>query len=136
MFLVFEPQKMDCEQPFGMLVKTAPYACRGTFGATLFEYVTNHKITFRSWTNNFLPPMEKFWHDCESDFLRDQKTVIGAFCFNLKKPILFDIFRPWAEENDTFDCIFWQDFQKCIVFDQIKSGSINTYFLYISGLWV
>ena len=101
-----------------------------------FEYVVSRIIVFRRWTNIFLPPMERFWHGCESGILRDQRTVTGAFSFNVKEPILFDNFRPWAEESKFFGCFFWQDFQKCIPFDQIKIWSINFYFLYVFGLWV
>ena len=93
----FWATKMDCEKPFGMLVRTASYASRGTFGATFFEYVRSRLIIFRCWTNNFLSPMESFWHGCESGILRDQRTVMGMVCFNVKEPILFDNLRPWAE---------------------------------------
>ena len=136
LFSDFSTQKMDSEKHFGMLVKTASYASRGTFGATFFQYVLSRITIFRSRTNIFLPPMERFWHGCESGILRDQRTVIEEFCFNLKEPILFDNFRPLAEESKFFGCIFWQEFQKCILFDQIKIGSINIYFLYVFGLWV
>ena len=92
-----------------------------------FEYVVSRIIVFRRWTNNFLPPMERFWHGCESGILRDQRTVTGAFCFNLKEPILFDNFRPWVEENETFGCIFWRDFQKCNFFTKFTSYIISDF---------
>ena len=134
--MVFEPQRMDSEKHIGMLVKPASYASRGTIGATFFDYVLSRIIIFRSWTNHFLPPMERFSLGCQSGILRDQRTVIGAVCFNVKEPILFDSFRPLAEESNLFDCLFWQDYQKWMPFDQIKIGSINFYFLYVLGLWV
>ena len=85
-FLDFEPQKFDSEKQIGMLVKSASYVSRGTFGATFFEYVISRISILWSWAKNFLPPMERLWHGCGSGILRDQTTVIGAFCFKVKEP--------------------------------------------------
>ena len=60
LFSDFEPQKFDSEKQIGMLVKTASYVSRGTFGATFFEYVISRISIFWSWAKNFLTPMENF----------------------------------------------------------------------------
>ena len=46
-----------------------------------------------------------------------------------KKQNFLDIFRPRAEEYETIGFIFWHDFRKCILFAEMKVGSVNTCFL-------
>ena len=53
-----------------------------------------------------------------------------------KKQIFLNNFRPRAEEYETIGLIFWDDFRNCILFAEMKVGSVNTFFWYISRLWV
>ena len=68
---------------FGRFYK---FAIQRNIWGYFFEYVISRISILWSWAKNFLPPMERLWHGCGSGILRDQTTVIGAFCFKVKVP--------------------------------------------------
>ena len=116
--------------------KNCPYVEKRTFGAKFFENVISRIIIFRNWAEYFLPSMERVWYGCEKGILRDQTTFKGAYIFEVRETKLLNFSRPRAEEFETIGFIFWRDFRNCILFAEMKVGSVNTFFWYISRLWV
>ena len=70
--------------------KNCPYVEKRTFGAAFFENVISRIIIFGSWAKYFLPSMERVWHGCEKDILRDQTTFKGAYYFKVQETKLFE----------------------------------------------
>ena len=53
-----------------------------------------------------------------------------------RKQNFLNNFRPRAEEYETIGFIFWHDFRNCMLFAEMKVGSVNTFFWCVFGLWV
>ena len=78
-----------------------------------FEYVIKCINIFRSWAKKFLPPMETHWDACQNCVSRDQKNVIGKFCFKVKKTQFFVFnFAPWAKDHETIGCVLLAELWK------------------------
>ena len=45
-----------------------------------------------------------------------------------KKQKFLNNFRPRAEDYETIGFIFWHDFRNCMLFAEMKVGSVNTFF--------
>ena len=144
---IFFPKKVNCVFGFWStkiwfwettrhVHKNCPYVEKWTIGATFFEKVISRIIIFRRWAKYFLPSMERVWHGCEKCILRDQTNFEGAYYLRYKKRNFLNNFRPRAEEYETIAFIFWHDFRKCMLFAEMKFGSVNTFFWCVFGLWV
>ena len=78
-----------------------------------FEYVITCIYIFRSWAKKFLPPMETHWDACQTCVSRDQKNVIGKFCFKWNKPNFLKLNSgSWARDYETIGCVFFAKLSK------------------------
>ena len=86
-----------------------------------FEYVIKGINIFRSWAKKFLPPMETHWDACQNCVSRDQKNVIGKFCFKVKKTHFLYLTSHLERKIMKLLVVFyWQSCEKCNLFVHLR----------------